>query len=234
LTPLVSLRATLAEHRWFAGAGDDVLDALAATGRPVTFARGTQLFARGENGDRLLLVQAGVVKISSVSLEGREMVLSFVHGGEFLGEIAALDGGPRTADATALTAVTAYSWTRGAFLAVMRAHPDFALRVVKLLCARLRQTNVMVESAVQLPRSARIARGLSSLLKTAGRETADGWRLDFKLSQRDLAAYVGLARENVNRQLRQWENLGLVRLERGEVVVRDRAALEELGEVEAP
>ena len=71
-----------------------------------------------------------------------------------------------------------------------------------------------------------------SLLATAGRETPEGWRLGFKLTQRELGAYVGLARENVNRQLRQWEHEGVVRLERGEVVVRDRATLAALAEID--
>ena len=91
----------------------------------------------------------------------------------------------------------------------------------------------MVEAAVQLPMAARVARALASLLKNAGRETPDGWRLDFKLSQRDLGAYVGLARENVNRQLKQWEQAGLIKLDKGEIIVRDRAAVERLGEVES-
>jgi CRP-like cAMP-binding protein len=233
VTPQRSLREALAAHSWFAGERAEVLDALAATGRPLELARGAQIFARGERGERLMLLRDGVIKISTVSLDGREMVLSFVHAGELLGEIAALDGGPRTADATAMTRVSAFAWNRGAFLEVMRRHPDFALRVVTVLCERLRQTNEMVEAAVQLSMPARIARGLASLLKTAGRQTPDGWRLDFKLTQRDLGAYVGLARENVNRQLKQWEHEGLVRLEKGEVVVRDRAALERLGEVES-
>jgi len=232
MTPQGGVRDTLAGHRWFA-AGGEVRAALAATARGIEVARGTQIFARGEPGERLLLLRDGVVKISTVSLEGREMVLSFVQGGELLGEIAALDGGPRTADATAMTHVSALAWPRAAFLDVMRAHPDFALRVVTLLCERLRHTNEMVEAAVQLPMAARVARALASLLKNAGRETPDGWRLDFKLSQRDLGAYVGLARENVNRQLKQWEQAGLIKLDKGEIIVRDRAAVERLGEVDS-
>jgi CRP-like cAMP-binding protein len=115
----------------------------------------------------------------------------------------------------------------------MRAHPDFALRVVTLLCERLRQTNEMVEAAVQLSMAARLARALAGLLKNAGHETPAGWKLDFKLSQRDLGAYVGLARENVNRQLKQWEQAGIVRIEKGEIVVRDRAEVERLGEIDS-
>ncbi len=233
MTAAAPLPAALAAHPWFRDESPAVLEALAARGRAAAFARGTRIFTRGDAGERLLLVLDGVVRISTVSLEGREMVLSFVHGGELLGEIAALDGGPRTADATAMTDVGAFGWGRAAFLEVMRAHPDFALRIVTLLCGRLRQTNEMVEAAVQLSMPARIARGLLSLLASAGHETAEGWRLDFKLSQRDLGAFVGLARENVNRQLKQWEQEGLVRLERGEVIVRDRAALAEIGEIES-
>jgi CRP-like cAMP-binding protein len=233
MTPQGGLGDALAGHKWFAGGGDAVRAALAATARALEIPRGTQIFARGEPGERLLLLRDGVVKISTVSLEGREMVLSFVQGGELLGEIAALDGGPRTADATAMTRVSALAWPRAAFTEVMRTHPDFALRVVGLLCERLRQTNEMVEAAVQLPMAARLARALASLLKNGGRRTAEGWRLDFKLSQRDLAAYVGLARENVNRQLKQWEHAGLIALDKGEIVVRDRAAVERLGEIDS-
>ena len=232
MTPRAGLRDALAGHRWFAHQGEAVQRALAATARAVDMPRGTQIFARGEPGERLMLVRDGVVKISNVSLEGREVVLSFVKGGELLGEIAALDGGPRTADATAMTHVSAVAWPRRTFMDVMRAHPDFALDVISSLCERLRQTNDMVEAAAQLSMAARLARALAGLLKNAGRETPEGWRLAFKLSQRDLGAHVGLARENVNRQLKQWEQAGLVKLERGEIVVRDRAAFERLGEVD--
>lgn len=227
-----AVRDVLARHPWFAGEAAPVLDALLVTGQTVTYARNAQIFAKAEPGDSLVMVLTGVVKIWSVSLDGRESVLSFLADGDLLGEIAALDGGPRTANATAMEPVEAFLWRRNAFLEVMQRYPAFALKVVTVLCARLRHTNVMIEAAVQLPMAARVARGLVSLLRRAGRETADGWRLDFRLTQRDLGAYVGLARENVNRQLKIWEAEGLIKLERGEVIVRDRDGLESLAELD--
>lgn len=228
----LAVREMLARHAWFADEDATVLDELVAAGQTFTYARNGQIFEKGEPGESLMMVLAGVVKIWSVSLDGRESVLSFLSAGDLLGEIAALDGGPRTANATAMEPVEAFVWRRAAFLDVMRREPEFALRVMGLLCLRLRATNVMIEATTQLAMAARVARGLTGLLRRAGRETPAGWRLDFKLTQRDLGAYVGLARENVNRQLKLWEAEGLIALERGEVLVLDREGLEELAELD--
>ncbi len=227
-----AVRDVLARHPWFAGESGAVLDALLATGRTHTYPRHADIFAKAEPGDSLMIVLDGALKVWTVSIDGRETVLSFLAAGDLLGEIAALDGGPRTANATAIERIEAFLWRRSAFLEVMRRYPDFALRVITLLCERLRQTNVMIEAAVQLPMDARVARGVVNLLRRSGRETEAGWRLDFRLTQRDLGAYVGLARENVNRQLKLWEADGLISLERGEVIVRDRSALETLAELD--
>ncbi len=227
-----AVREALGRHPWFAGEAVAVLDDLMATGHIVSFPRRRLVFEKGDTGDGLMLLLSGVIKVWTVSVDGREAVLSFLTAGELLGEIAALDGGPRTAGATAMEPVEAFLWRRGAFLDVMRRHPDFAQRIVVVLCQRLRETNVMIEAAVQLPMAARVARALVRLLRRAGHATAGGWRLDFKLTQRDLGAYVGLARENVNRQLKLWEAEGLVAIERGEIVVRDRAALQALAELD--
>ncbi len=227
-----AVREALARHPWFAGEAAPVLESLMLTGHTVAYPRNAQIFSKSEPGDSLMIVLEGVIKIWTVSMDGRESVLAFLGNGDLLGEIAALDGGPRTANATSMEPVEAFLWRRGAFMEVLRDYPDFALRVVTLLCTRLRQTNVMIEATVQLPMAARVARALVGLLRRAGHETKDGWKLDFRLTQRDLGAYIGLARENVNRQLKLWEADGVIRLERGEVVVIDRDALECLAELD--
>ncbi|MEO1091017.1 MAG: Crp/Fnr family transcriptional regulator [Pseudomonadota bacterium] len=216
-----AVRDTLAGVDLFRTNHPGDIDDLVAVGQVVSYPRGATLFQKLDAGDRLMVVLEGTVRVSSVSIEGREAVITFVRPGELLGEIGTLDGEPRTADASALTEVDVFVVRRTAFIDYVHGHPDFALRLIQFLCQRLRRSTGMIEASVQLSMASRVAFGVLSLMEHAGRRQPRGWRLDFKLTQRDLGAFVGLARENVNRQLRVLEQERLLVLDKGEVVVPD-------------
>ena len=205
---------------------DEALDGLVARGRPVRFTKGEALYRRGDAGESMIVIVSGRVKISNVTDDAREVVLNFLGPGDLIGEMAALDGGRRSADATALEAVEGILFYRRDMIATLERHPKALLGIVGELARKLRMTSAMIEHGA-LQMSGRAARGLLRLAEQHGREAGDGTRLDIKLSQKDLGSYLGLSRENTSRELGRLREAGLIRVEGGEIVIIDRDGLEE-------
>jgi CRP-like cAMP-binding protein len=156
------------------------------------------------------------VKISAPSLDGREAVFNLLHEGEIFGEIALLDGRSRTADAIAMTDCELMVIDRRDFLAFVHGDAQVALKLIELLCARLRFASEHLEELVFLSLPARLARTLLRLAESNS-SAATGRRL--AITQREISQIVGMTRESINKLLRTWEKRQLVKLERGGIVV---------------
>ena len=117
---------------------------------------------------------------------------------------------------------------RDAFLPFLRARPDLMLRMMALLCERLRRTSAAVEDIALQPLPARLARLLLGLMERHGRPGPDGTRIRLKISQKDMSAQVAATRERVNKQLRQWHEQGVLGEAAGELVVRKPDTLRSL------
>ncbi|MGV8840644.1 MAG: Crp/Fnr family transcriptional regulator [Bauldia sp.] len=174
------------------------------------------IFAVGAPGHAMMAIAAGTVRISYPTTRGRAIVLADLGPGEIFGEVALLDGRERSATATAVGPCEVVVLERCHVVPVLRERPDVCLRLLDLLCARLRRADERMADIAfsQLP--ARLAK---TILARAG----EGERLD--LSQADMADMVGSARENVNRQLRAWKRHGIVDLGVGWISIRRRADL---------
>jgi CRP/FNR family transcriptional regulator, cyclic AMP receptor protein len=185
--------------------------------------RGTVIFAKGDPGTGLMGVLAGAVKISVPSADGRDIVLTIMHEGDIFGEIALLDGHPRTADATAMTDCELMVIERRDFLPFLRSQPDLAIKIIEILCSRLRRTTEQVQDVTFLNLPTRLAKVLFRLTADAERP---GSAPKVTITQREISQIVGRSRESTNKQLRAWAKHGLIRLERGAVTVlrRDRLA----------
>lgn len=225
---LARVREALADSDFFGSLTEAEIDRLVSFGTVVKLAAGQLLFQKGDPGDRLAVVVSGRVRIGTVTPEGREAALNYVEPGQSFGEMALLDGKPRSADATALEPTELFVLERRDVLAFLEHHPEVALRIIGVLCQRLRRTTEMVEDAGLRAMAPRIARALLRLAADHGRRLPEGVRIELKLSQRELGAYCGLARENVNRQLSLWREAGLVRNEGGYLVIVDPAAFERI------
>lgn len=175
-----------------------------------------------------MAVLHGRVRIGSVSPEGREVVLNIINPGEVFGEIALLDGKPRSADATATEDTLLLVLERRHFLPFLERHPDTMLRLIAVLCDRLRRTSVAMEDLAMLDLPERLARLLLKLGEDYGRRIADGLRIDFKLSQKDLSNLVASSRESVNKQMRAWHAEGVLDMQGGYIVLRQPRHLEQL------
>jgi CRP/FNR family cyclic AMP-dependent transcriptional regulator len=188
------------------------------------------LFRKGDPGDALYGVLSGRLRIHSVAADGRDALLNVMQAGDVFGEIALIDGLPRTADATALDEVELVVLRRHDFVELLRREPDLGLHLLKLMCRRLRWVSDMVEDATFLPAPARLAKRLLHLARTQGRACAEGILIDWKLPQRVIGELAGVSRETTNKHLRAWSQRGWIAIKRETVVVRDLTALQEVSE----
>jgi CRP-like cAMP-binding protein len=206
----------LRSHPVFGEIGRDAIERLCAYARTRAVERGTTIFAKGDPGTALFAVSTGVVKISVPSDDGREAVFSLVYPGEIFGEIALLDGRPRTADAVAMTDCELLAIDRRDFLDFIETHAKAALKLIELLCGRIRLANEHFEEVLFLNLPARLARTVLRLTtQGSGPQTVR----KITITQRELGQMVGMTREPINKQLRVWEKRNWIRLERGGVVV---------------
>lgn len=207
-------------HPLFRHLTSAILEQLAARMTKKVLRRGANIFAKGDAGVGLIGVMRGSVKISVLSADGREAVLNVINAGEIFGEMALLDGRPRSADATAMSDCELVSMDRGTFTSTLRGQPDVLLKVIEFLCARLRRTSEQVQDVMFLNAPARLAKALLQL--------ADKQEHKAKITQRDISQIIGLSREMTNRQLRIWERANWVKLERGGVVLVQPRQLEKI------
>jgi CRP/FNR family cyclic AMP-dependent transcriptional regulator len=216
----LNLSAVLARHTFFQEAPSSVVDRLAKHARGMQCSPGQLIFRKGDQGSGLFAVLSGVVKISVPSPDGRELVLRLVgpQDGVF-GEVALLDGGPRTADAVAAENCDLLFLDRRDFVAVVKDEPSFAIKLLALVTDRLRQTSEQVEELTFLGPPVRLARALLRLARLQGTEFAEKPRV--KITQKELGQTVGLSRETTNKFLNEWALNGTLALEKGGCTILD-------------
>ena len=220
-------RSVLAAHEFFKGLSAPALERLASRARVLTYPSRAPIFAKGEEGRGLLAVMSGLVKISAPAEDGREVVLNRIGPGEVFGEIALLDGLPRTADATALVPSELLVLDRRDFVPLLLEEPSIAVRLLETVSRRLRRTSEQVESLSFEPAAARLAAILFELARRQG--TAAATRPLIAITQKELGQLIGLSRESTNKHLREWAEAGWISLERGGCCLLEPDALRTLG-----
>ena len=221
----VDRREIFAQHAFFRGLAEIAIDELVARSRIERCRRGKTIFRRASPGTAMMAVLRGSVKICTVSRNGKEAVLNVIGPGQVFGEIAVLDGGPRTADAVTLVESDILVLDRRDFMPVVRAHPELAQRLLEVLCGRLRKTSEQLEDAFFLDMPGRLAKALLT-----ARPTAAGGVTQIQLTQRELGEMIGTARESVNKLLHTWGRAGIVAIRRGAIEIRRPEALRKLAE----
>jgi CRP/FNR family transcriptional regulator, cyclic AMP receptor protein len=206
----------LRNHSLFRELPPLVLERIGSYSKRRTVPKGSIIFEKGDTGVGLIGVLSGSVKISVASADGRDVVLNIIRTGEVFGEIALLDGQPRTADATAISDCELLVIERRDFIPFLRTQPDVMLKLMEILCSRLRKTSEQVHEVTFLSLSARLAKTLVRLTKAANGHGQGG---AVTITQREISQIVGRSRESTNKQLRQWERSGWIRLKRGSICV---------------
>ena len=184
-----------------------------------TAERGEVILFEDDPAEALYFVVSGAVKILKTSVEGKEQILNIVRPGESFNDVPIFDDGPNPASAQAMGPVILYGVRRGELKATLKDHPPVALNVIKVLAERVRQLVSLVEDLSFRHVISRVAK---ILLEHAGDSTGPRSRL----TQQEMAAMAGTAREVVARSLKSLEEEGTIRLERHRIVVTDKAALQ--------
>jgi CRP-like cAMP-binding protein len=229
----IDKKAVLAGHFLLGHLHPDELGRLAASANLTRHPAHATIFEKGDPGVGMMAVIRGRVKICTYSVSGKELVLNIIDRGGLFGEIALLDGRPRTANAVTLEETDLLVLERGRFLPFLTANPDIATRLIAVLCERLRQTSEHLEDALFLEAGPRLARWLLRLAKSFGREAPNGIRLNIKLSQQQIGNLVGISRESINKHLGDWQRAGHIAVQSGFITIQDRDALEEIGQSES-
>lgn len=215
----------------FKGLPGGILDKIAKLRVRRRLAPGDVLFRKGDPGDALYGVMAGRLRIHANAVDGRDALLNIMGPGDVFGEIALIDGLPRTADATAIDEVELVMLRRAAFLDLLRHENALTLHLLELTCRRLRWLSDMVEDATFLSAPARLAKRLLHLAEQNGEKTDDGGvRINLRLSQRAIGELAGVSRETTNKHLRNWSRLGWISLRRETVVLRALQPLQDLAD----
>jgi CRP-like cAMP-binding protein len=208
LSPLV---AALTVNPFFSGLGADIIKRIADLCVTQTLTDGQTLFLKGDGGNALYGVRRGRILVTTSTPAGKQLTLNVLGSGDIFGEIALLDGRPRTADAIASGPTELFMIRRSDFQNLLQRHPSIALKIIELLCERVRWTSERMEEASLMSLPLRLARRLLKL--------ADDFGEEILISQEDLSVLVGAARETVNRQLQQWQRAGLIELGRARIQV---------------
>lgn len=220
--------ALLAGHCLFRQLDATIIERISALVVSRRVKAGEVLFMKGDEGDALYMVVTGQVRISTTGPGGRAVILTMMGPGDVFGEIALLDGMPRTADAIAIAPTRLVMIQRRGFIALLEQEPGLALHLLKLLCERVRRTSEQVEDSALLPVSGRLAKRLLVMAELDGEVVSGGVRVRLQPSQDELGQTLGISRVCVNQHLQRWRKNGWIGLTRGHVMICDRKALQAL------
>jgi len=194
-----------------AGLDASLAEGLSALAREMALPTNGVLFVAGDPGDSMYAILEGSLKVAVISAEGTEQLLAILGPGNVVGEMALLDGQPRSATVQAIKASRVARIDKADFDRYADQHPAVYRHMLALVSQRLRQANDVLAARSFLPLPGRVAVALLQLGETFGKDLPDGRLLvHYKVSQSDLAGMAGAARENVSRILNTWKRDGLV------------------------
>jgi CRP/FNR family transcriptional regulator, cyclic AMP receptor protein len=219
----IQKRSLFVGHALFGKLPPDDLDALLLHARVEHYPSGREIFAKGSPGRSMMAILNGTVRISAPTPAGPDIILAMLHAGEVFGEIALLDAEDRTADATAVTDCELLVLDHRDFVPFLERRADLCILLLKLLCQRLRATDEQVEAVMFGRLDARIAK---ALVRLAQGEPVLHDGIALRITQQELAGMVGATRESVNKQLRVWQDDGMVKLGKRLIVIPDIDAIE--------
>lgn len=208
---------------YFSGLSLAELDSIRNVIFEKTAARGEIILLEGEPAEALYFVASGAVKVFKTSAEGKEQILNIVRPGESFNDVPVFDGGVNPASAQAMGPAVIYGIKKSDLEVILRDHPQVAMNLIQVLSQRVRHLVSLVEDLSFRHVTGRVAK---ILLEHAGDETGSRPRL----TQHEMAAMAGTAREVVGRSLKALEQEGVIRLDRHRIVISDKQALKNVVE----
>lgn len=205
----------------FSHLSDEELDSIIPQVVKRRLKKNTVVFHENDPAAAFYLVKSGRVKIYKTGPEGREQVLSILGDGQIFGDVPAFDGGPYPASAATMADSEIYLIRSEDFQALVRQHPEVALKIIRVLGQRLRQSMELVRdlSFKQVPH--RLAGLLVKLAAEYGTESEAGLLIELPLSRQELADIVGTSRETITRELKKMEREGMIVVDRRQLTIND-------------
>ena len=210
---------------WFSRLSAPLREAILGRSQVRRVEDGAILSARGAPAEDWCGVARGAVRVSSVSLVGKQVTLTYVEPGTWFGDIALFDGMPRTHDAHAHGATTLLVVRKADFKELLSLHVELYEALLRLNCRRLRLLFDTVEDLNTLPLAARLAKQILLLARSYGVAEGDEIRIGLQLAQEDIAQLLGASRQRVNQELKGFEREGAVRIEPTRLVVLSKDKL---------
>lgn len=204
--------ATLRQVPLLADLSDGSLEQLSRQSWVRRYPEGQVLTSEGDPGDGLLIIEHGSVRVSRYTAAGQEVVLAIVEAPDAIGELALVDGAPRSATVTAQTDVQIRVLPREAFLELVASDPNVTLAVMRVLAGMVRATNERLSDFLSLDVPGRVAKWLLARAATHGEQEGDRILVPFELSQSELATALGTTRVSINKALRTFETLDAIEL----------------------
>ena len=187
---------------------------------------GEVLFRAGDVGDGCYRIQSGLVKVIVTSRQGEERIISLLGPDAVVGELSMIDGGPRSAAVVAIADCSLSFLSRAKFQTYVEAHPELTSYLMKTLARRLREADDGLAATAFLSVKQRLARALLGVAEYVGEKDGEGRiQLRLKISQGDLAAMAGVARENVSRTMSEWRKRDIVTRSSNYYCINDSNAL---------
>jgi CRP-like cAMP-binding protein len=226
-TPVLTIpeRTNIESGSWFSRLSLPLRNAILSRSVVRRLNDGALLSSRGEPADEWCGVAKGAVRVSSVSLSGKQITLTYVEPGVWFGDIALFDGLPRTHDANAHGPTTLLVVRKPDFKELLSQHVELYDALLRLNCRRLRLMFDVVEDLNTRPLAARLAKQILLLARSYGVPQGEEIRIGLQLAQEDLAQLLGASRQRVNQELKGFERDGAVRIEPTRLVVLSKDKL---------
>lgn len=221
-------RAAINSGRWFSSLSPSLRHDILRCAYVKRYQDGELISARGDPPEEWIACAKGAVRVSSTSISGKQITLTYVEPGIWFGDVSIFDGDRRTHDAYAHGESTALCVAKADFKKILASHVELYEALMRLHARRIRQLYGLVEDLNTLPLRARLAKQLIHLVRSYGVASlsdAREMRISLQLAQEELAQLLGASRQRVNQELKSMERESVIRIEPGGLVIRDRAAL---------
>lgn len=221
-------REAINSGRWFSSLSPSLRHDILRCAYVKRFKDGELITARGEQPQEWIACARGAIRVSSTSISGKQITLTYVEPGIWFGDVAIFDGDRRTHDAYAHGESTILCVARADFKKILSLHAELYEALLRLHARRIRQLYGLVEDLNTLPLRARLAKQLLHLVRSYGvpsLSSSSEVRIGLQLAQEELAQLLGASRQRVNQELKSMEREETIRIEPGGLVIRNREAL---------
>lgn len=212
----------------FADLDDETIDKISKLGKRKTFAKDTVILLEHETGSALFVIEKGKVKVSRVSDEGKEVILTILGDSDFFGEMAILDGLARSANVTAIEDTDLFIIQRSDFLDLLYNHPEVSICLMQELTKRLRSADMKIKSLSLKDAEGKVATVLLQLADDLGMIKQGCVEIDKLPFQHDLANMAGTSRETISRTLHSFAKKGLIELDGNKLRIPNYEKFKEL------